>query len=47
MTSGTDFDGGRIFVDGRFRKAGEVEPVIEAATGEPLGDGSSATEAEI
>ncbi|MDT5178458.1 MAG: aldehyde dehydrogenase [Mycobacterium sp.] len=47
MTSGIDFDGGRIFVDGRFRKAGKVEPVIEAATGEPLGDGSSATEAEI
>ncbi|MDT5071611.1 MAG: aldehyde dehydrogenase [Mycobacterium sp.] len=44
---GTDFDGGRVFVDGRFRKAEKVEPVIEAATGEPLGAGSSATEAEI
>ena len=25
----TDFDGGRLFVDGRFRKAVEVQPVIE------------------
>jgi aldehyde dehydrogenase (NAD+) len=47
MTSVTEFDGGRLFVDGRFRKADKVEPVIEAATGDPLGDGSSATEAEI
>ncbi|BBX08125.1 aldehyde dehydrogenase [Mycolicibacterium aichiense] len=36
-----------IFVDGKFLKAGQVQPVIEAATGEPLGDGASATEAEI
>ena len=43
----TDFDGGRLFVGGRFRKATHVEPVIEAATGEPLGEGSSATESEI
>jgi aldehyde dehydrogenase (NAD+) len=43
----TDFDGGRLFVGGRFLKADRVEPVIEAATEEPLGDGSSATDAEI
>jgi aldehyde dehydrogenase (NAD+) len=36
-----------LFIDGRFRAADEVEPVIEAATGEPLGDGCSATESEI
>jgi aldehyde dehydrogenase (NAD+) len=36
-----------IFVDGVFRRADQVQPVIEAATGEPLGDGASATEAEI
>src|ERR1700694_3761570 len=35
------------FIDGRFRAAEKVEPVIEAATGEPLGDGCSATESEI
>ena len=34
-------------LDGRFRKAVEVQPVIEAATGEPLGNGSAATECEI
>ena len=39
--------GARVFVDGRFRKAVEVQPVIEAATGEPLGNGSAATESEI
>ncbi len=36
-----------IFVDGKFFQADQVQPVIEAATGEPLGDGASATEAEI
>ncbi|AKK28068.1 aldehyde dehydrogenase [Mycobacterium sp. EPa45] len=36
-----------IFIDGSFRRADQVQPVIEAATGEPLGDGASATEAEI
>nr|WP_235892581.1 aldehyde dehydrogenase [Mycolicibacterium hodleri] len=46
-TARTNFDGGRLFVDGRFRRATHVEPVIEAATGEPLGNGSSATESEI
>jgi aldehyde dehydrogenase (NAD+) len=47
MTVSTDFDGGRLFIDGRFRKAAEVTPVIEAATGEPLGEGSAATESEM
>lgn len=37
----------KVFVDGRFRLADRVQPVIEAATGAPLGDGASATEAEI
>ncbi|MEU0498961.1 aldehyde dehydrogenase [Mycobacterium sp. NPDC006124] len=47
MTTIEGFDGGRLFVDGGFRRADRVEPVIEAATGEHLGEGSSATEAEI
>jgi aldehyde dehydrogenase (NAD+) len=37
----------QLFIGGQFRAADKVEPVIEAATGEPLGDGSSATESEI
>ncbi|MCV7175552.1 aldehyde dehydrogenase [Mycolicibacterium sphagni] len=37
----------RHFIDGQFRRADRVQPVIEAATGEPLGDGASATEADI
>jgi aldehyde dehydrogenase (NAD+) len=37
----------QIFVDGQFQAAEQVQPVIEAATGEPLGDGASATEADI
>jgi aldehyde dehydrogenase (NAD+) len=36
-----------MFVAGQFHKATNVEPVIEAATGEPLGDGSAATASEI
>jgi acyl-CoA reductase-like NAD-dependent aldehyde dehydrogenase len=39
--------GARVFVDGHFRKAVDVQPVIEAATGELLGNGSAATESEI
>nr|WP_319452558.1 MULTISPECIES: aldehyde dehydrogenase [unclassified Mycobacterium] len=39
--------GARLFVGGQFRKADEVEPVIEAATGESLGNGSAATESEL
>jgi aldehyde dehydrogenase (NAD+) len=37
----------RLFIGGEFRAADRVEPVIEAATGDPLGDGSAATESEI
>lgn len=37
----------KIFIDGQFRVAEQVQPVIEAATGEPLGDGANATEADI
>ncbi|MCW2687499.1 MAG: aldehyde dehydrogenase [Mycobacterium sp.] len=36
-----------LFIGGRFVAADEVQPVVEAATGEPLGDGSSATESDI
>jgi aldehyde dehydrogenase (NAD+) len=39
--------GARVFVDGHFRKAVETQAVIEAATGEPLGNGSAATESEV
>jgi aldehyde dehydrogenase (NAD+) len=37
----------RLFIDGKFRTADKGAPVIEAATGDPLGDGSAATESEI
>ena len=37
----------QVFVGGRFRAADRSEPVLEAATGEPLGDGASATESDI
>jgi aldehyde dehydrogenase (NAD+) len=37
----------RLFIGGQFRTAKAVEPVIEAATGKPLGEGSAATESEI
>ena len=36
-----------MLIGGEFREADKVEPVIEAATGDPLGDGSTATESEI
>ena len=36
-----------LFIDGEFRTADKAEPVLEAATGELLGDGASATEADI
>jgi acyl-CoA reductase-like NAD-dependent aldehyde dehydrogenase len=39
--------GARVFVDGHFRNAVETQAVIEAATGEPLGNGSAATESEV
>ena len=37
----------QLFIGGRFRPAGRTVPVIEAATGEPLGDGPSAGHDEI
>jgi aldehyde dehydrogenase (NAD+) len=37
----------QLFIDGEFRAADRCEPVLEAATGELLGDGASATEADI
>lgn len=43
MASGT----AQFFVDGRFLTADEVEPVVEAATGEPLGDGARVTESDV
>jgi aldehyde dehydrogenase (NAD+) len=37
----------QMYIDGRFRTAEQVEPVIEAATGELLGNGASASLADI
>ena len=37
----------QLFIDGEFRTASKCEPVLEAATGELLGNGASATEADI
>ena len=37
----------QFFVDGQFHTAESVEPVVEAATGEPLGDGAWVTESDI
>ncbi|MBV9641429.1 MAG: aldehyde dehydrogenase [Mycobacteriaceae bacterium] len=37
----------QLFIGGRFRPAGRTVPVIEAATGVPLGDGPSAGHHEI
>lgn len=37
----------QLFIDGEFRLADKAHPVLEAATGELLGDGASATEADI
>jgi len=36
-----------LFIGGRFRPSDKVIPVLEASTGEPLGDGASATETDI
>jgi aldehyde dehydrogenase (NAD+) len=36
-----------LFIDGRFRPAGSVAPVIEAATEQPLGNGPNATLGDI
>ena len=37
----------RLFIAGEIRTAADSEPVLEAATGELLGDGASATKADI
>ncbi len=37
----------QVYIGGRFRAAEKSEPVVEAATGEPLGDGASATESDV
>lgn len=37
----------RYFVDGQFHTADSVEPVVEAATGEPLGDGAVVSAADV
>jgi aldehyde dehydrogenase (NAD+) len=37
----------RYFIGGRFFTADNVQPVVEAATGEPLGDGACVTESDI
>ncbi len=44
MTTAT---AGRLFIDGAFRTAQHSQPVLEAATGELLGEGGSATVADI
>jgi acyl-CoA reductase-like NAD-dependent aldehyde dehydrogenase len=36
----------RLFIGGHFRPATQTVPVIEAATGEPIGDGPSAGHAD-
>ena len=43
----TNATGARVFINGEFRSAEQAEPVLEAATGDLLGDGASATEAEV
>ena len=47
MTSSPAQFRAQFFVDGRFHTADTVEPVIEAATGEPLGDGACVTQSDI
>ncbi|CAN5548076.1 aldehyde dehydrogenase [soil metagenome] len=37
----------QVYIDGRFRDAQRVQPVFEAATGELLGNGASASTADI
>ena len=43
----TMVDGARLFIGGEFRAPEKTELVVEAATETPLGDGASATEAEV
>lgn len=47
MVTTTSEDTARLFVGGAFRIASRTEPVIEAATGKPLGAGASVTATEI
>ena len=37
----------QVYIGGRFRRSDNVTPVIEAATGEPLGDGANAGTADV
>ncbi len=37
----------QVFIGGAFRRSDEAQPVIEAATGEPLGDGAVASAADV
>jgi aldehyde dehydrogenase (NAD+) len=46
MTAVVDTEA-RLFIAGQFRAAAATEPVIEAATGSSLGNGSAATESEV
>ena len=46
MTAAVDTEA-RLFIGGQFRTAAATEPVIEAATGSSLGNGSAATESEL
>jgi aldehyde dehydrogenase (NAD+) len=43
----TTLEGGRLYIGGQFRTAEAVQPVLEAATAQLLGDGASANHAEI
>ena len=45
MTATTDTP--RLFIGGQFLAAAKVIPILEAATGQPLGDGPCAAEADI
>ena len=45
--AGTAVRGAEFYIGGEFRTAENREPVREAATGELLGDGASATVADI
>ncbi len=47
MTSAPAQVSAQIFVGGTFRPADHAEPVLEAATGEHLGDGASAGPADV
>ncbi len=38
---------GQVFIGGRFRPSAETTPVLEAATGQPLGDGANAGTADV